>query len=166
MGLVSHGFGSLGKQSSRFYRYEAGPKEQAAATPAEATRLSSSSSSKQQRPSSRHARREHRRRIINPRRRVRCPATSRVAALPALKPSLTQLEFPGCDTETHVFLSTYYITLALAACLALSLALPAGPAWRAASGPDVSRIAAEPTWAVGTGQSERHEPRACTHSLI
>jgi hypothetical protein len=57
--------------------------------------------------------RRHRRRI-RPRRRVRRPAASRVAALPALRPRLTQLEFAGslgrCDTETHVFLSTYYMT--------------------------------------------------------
>jgi hypothetical protein len=59
------------------------------------------------------ARSRHRRRI-RPQRRVRRPAASRVAALPALRPRLTQLEFAGslgrCDTETHVFLSTYYMT--------------------------------------------------------
>jgi hypothetical protein len=59
------------------------------------------------------ARSRHRRRI-RPQRRVRRPAASRVAALPALRPRLTRLEFAGslgrCDTETHVFLSTYYMT--------------------------------------------------------
>jgi hypothetical protein len=59
------------------------------------------------------ARSRHRRRI-RPQRRVRRPAASRVAALPALRPRLTRLEFAGslarCDTETHVFLSTYSLT--------------------------------------------------------
>jgi hypothetical protein len=91
------------------------------------------------------ARSRHRRRI-RPQRRVRRPAASRVAALPALKPSLTQLEFPGslgrCDTETHVFLSTYCIAqIAYNKKLSLSLALALSPGLRGwPSGPDPSPL--------------------------
>jgi len=73
-------------------------------------------------------RRRHRRRLHehqNTRSRARA---SRVAALPARKPSLTLIALPGhfarCNTVEHMSLSTYYITAARAHVVLLSLVGP------------------------------------------